>query len=146
MWLQKAHARILEHSATTVRGIHDGYMRLRPPVTHERAVTLAEDGRSYIVTDTVSGQGTHSLEQFFHCDPRCAVRQEGGRILVDREGARIAIEPDRRVVRTGLLTGSETPMGGWFSPGYDRKVPATTIVCDTVADGSTTLVTTIHLL
>jgi uncharacterized heparinase superfamily protein len=146
LWLRQARSRVLEHTPNSLRGSHDGYARLRSPVTHERTVTIAGDRRSYILHDAVSGEGSHTLEQFFHCDPRCTVRVEGRRVFVDREGARIVLEMDERLDRIRLLSGSETPPGGWFSPGYDRKSPTSTIVGELHTTGTTTLTTTIHLL
>jgi uncharacterized heparinase superfamily protein len=146
LWLRQARARLLEHTPTSLRGSHDGYTRLGSPVTHERTVTLAGDRKSYILHDSVSGRGPHVLEQFFHCHPGCTVRQEGRRVLVEREGVRIALQMDERLHGIRFLNGSETPPGGWFSPGYDRKVPAITIAGELQMDEAATLTTTIHLL
>jgi hypothetical protein len=65
---------------------------------------------------------------------------------VESGGARIDITPDARVSSGEVLLGSPSPIGGWFSPGYDRKVPAPTLRFSAATAGDLELVTLIHLL
>lgn len=146
LWLRQAKARILEVSPMSVRGSHDGYGRLKPPVTHERSITYENRERAYIVRDTVTGQGTHTIEQHFHCHPDCTVRQEGRQVFLERQGARLRLRMDDRLDTVRLLRATENPAGGWYSPGYDRKVPAITITGEMSMRESVTLRTTVHLL
>jgi hypothetical protein len=146
MWGRKASARLLEFSARSVSGTHDGYMRLASPVGHTRTVTLSPENASVVITDSLSTEGPHTVELFFQCDPECVIRQEGQQVALVQGAARIAIVPDIRMQHVRLLHGSDDPPGGWYSPGYDRKIPSTTIVWETAITGSTDLVTTINLL
>jgi hypothetical protein len=44
---------------------HDGYMRLREPITHERFILSLDDG-VYLIRDSVVGTGRHALELNWH--------------------------------------------------------------------------------
>ena len=46
---------------------HDGYHRLKAPVTHRRRIELRKD--DLVITDTLDGRGVHEIELFFHLNP-----------------------------------------------------------------------------
>jgi hypothetical protein len=60
---RRAHARILEESASRIRATHNGYRTIR--VSHERSFSLKNDGIT--ILDYVSGGISH--EAFFHFAP-----------------------------------------------------------------------------
>ena len=81
---------------------HDGYHRLKPPVTHRRRLAL-EAGR-LLITDVLEGRGEHEIEIFFHFYP----------------GARTQISLDSRLV--GCVEESE------YYPGFEQAVANQTLV------------------
>jgi hypothetical protein len=146
MWGQKAQAQLLEHGPDRVRGSHNGYTRLSVPLTHVREITFPEGSKQYTVTDILTGGTGHYAELFFHFSPECDVTREMGGVVAERDGIRISVIPDPRADTIELVQGVEDPIGGWYSPGYDRKVPASTLVCRYFHPGAITLTTQIRLL
>jgi hypothetical protein len=145
MWLQKATAHLSRHDAFSVAGWHDGYRRLSSPVRHEREVVFEQAERTYRVIDRLRGEGTHRVELFFHLPPECSLAGQGRGFLLTNGPAAVVLQPDAQIGERNVLAGSVSPMGGWYSPGYDRKIPSTTIRLAMTARGGTELVTTLSL-
>ena len=51
-----------------IDAIHDGYTRLREPVTHRRVVDFCSDSL-FLIKDSFSGKGWHKFELNFHLHP-----------------------------------------------------------------------------
>jgi hypothetical protein len=145
MWLQKASARLIRHDASAVAGWHDGYCMLSEPVRHEREVVFEGVGRKYKVFDRIRSEGTHAVELFFHLPPACSLKEKEGGYVLTNGPAEVFLQPDTRLQERSVLCGSLSPMGGWFSPGYDRKVPSTTLRLAMTADREAELVTSLSL-
>ena len=79
-----------------------------------------------------SAPGTHAAEIFWHFAPECQVSCEQGRVLAERDGIRVELEPPD-TLSVALVSGrgpgdaGERPLG-WVSSGFDLKAPATTAV------------------
>ena len=147
MWLQKAQSKLLGRGPDFVHGRHDGYRRLKDPVIHEREIRYDRAARRLTVTDRILAKGKHTVELFFQLDPRCVCEEGGnGFVTILHGGAKMALEWDRRIRPGNIFIGSLSPLAGWHSPGYDRKVPAPTLWARTETEGNTELVTTIELL
>ena len=145
MWLRKARCHLLRHDAVSVMGWHDGYMRLTHPVRHEREVIFDASDRSYTVIDRIHSDGKHSVELFFHLSPACSLTEAEGTYVLTNGPATVILLPDGRLRERTVLCGSLSPRGGWYSPGYDRKIPSTTLRLAAMAGGGTELVTTLTL-
>jgi uncharacterized heparinase superfamily protein len=77
----------------TFRGAHDGYRRLPGRVIHERRITV-RIGRSWDISDRITGSGEHRLESFIHLHPDCSVKQ-----VADREFlVQVDLKPVVRIV------------------------------------------------
>jgi len=50
------------------KGAHDGYKRLKQPVTHQRTVTY-ERATGWSIADELIGEGVHKIESFIHFSP-----------------------------------------------------------------------------
>jgi hypothetical protein len=94
----EAHPRLIAwepgEQADRVVAEHDGYRRLRQPVTHRRAVRFDKPNRGWLVQDSFSGEGEHDFAFRFHfaagLDSR--VRPDGIVEVIDkRKGARLLI-------------------------------------------------------
>jgi uncharacterized heparinase superfamily protein len=81
---------------------HDGYHRLKPPVTHRRRLVLEAD--RVLLTDMLEGRGEHAIEMFFHFYP----------------GTWTEIRLDPRLV--GSVEDTE------YYPGFEQVLPNRTLV------------------
>jgi hypothetical protein len=143
LWTRHARARLLYSSADTVAGEHDGYTRLPDPVFHEREIRLDPGLPGFVVTDRLRARGKHSAVQSFHCDPSCTCTVSGRAAELTSGPARVTILFDEAAREVRLLRGEEDPLAGWYSPGFDRKVPASTLRADVRTEGAVELVTRI---
>ncbi len=128
MWIEKAACTLEYHDDHAVRARHDGYQRLPDPVTHERTVTLAPGSHQMVLEDAVLGEGRHQVEFMFHFHPDCVVEKVAEGYSVTNNGVGIVLLPDPSLTSSQVLKGSVDPIGGWYSPGFDRKVPCPTLV------------------
>ncbi|WP_354637395.1 alginate lyase family protein [Kitasatospora camelliae] len=142
LWTRHARSRVLVADASgafdggTARWCaeHDGY---RPSV-HRRRVELTAASRELRVVDELRGP-RRAVRLAFHLGPAVTAELTGNRALLTwtRDGE------DRSAVLDlpGQLTwrahrGESDPPLGWYSPGFGRKEPATTLVGTGVADGA----------
>jgi hypothetical protein len=51
-----------------VTAIHNGYCRLKEPVTHQRTIIFDKDIEKWMIEDIIDGRGFHTVEWFFHFD------------------------------------------------------------------------------
>jgi uncharacterized heparinase superfamily protein len=93
------------------RGRHHGYTRLREPVVHERAITLASSERTLRIVDLLKGSGSHCIRWHFHVAPGVNVIPEAPGRFALRAGA-LAIE------FTAPAELESTVIPAWYSPSY----------------------------
>jgi asparagine synthase (glutamine-hydrolysing) len=109
-----------------LEGEHNGYQRLKTPVTHRRAILRLGD-KGWIVLDALDSVGEHRyrLHWLFEDAP----------YEWDAEGGRLTLytPPAPYYVQTGTLDGKgvnslvradEHSPRGWQSPYYDYRAPA----------------------
>jgi Heparinase II/III-like protein/Heparinase II/III N-terminus len=111
---------------------HDGYGRLDMAAHHHRCVTLDPTTRSLEIVDRVESVGTHALRLAFHLGPTVeAVLRE------DHATLRWARPQGGQAMATLLLPpqlswrayrGATDPIVGWYSSGFGRREPTTTLV------------------
>ena len=95
---------------------HDGYRRLREPVTHERWVIALKDG-GWMVRDVATGKGSHQLDVRWQLAPGYTPSQEnrGYAFATDAGAMRLAYPDD--------LSWSISLETGQWSPTYGIQVP-----------------------
>ncbi len=145
MWLRKANAHLLRNDAKSLAGWHDGYERLPDPVRHEREITFSQEGQTLTVEDRLMGKGKHTLDFTLTFSPECVCTYDGTVLRARNGGAGITIQADPGLGVPRLLVASADPMGGWFSPGLDRKIPTTTAWWTGTMEGTTRFTTRIVL-
>ena len=97
---------------------HDGYRRLADPVTHQRRITFDKVNRHWRIDDTLTGNGEHVVELFFH--PAVPFdRAEEAIVLHAPRGDLWLFPPSTTTPR------EET---GWISRGYGLREPASVLV------------------
>jgi len=111
---------------------HDGYQALAQPAVHRRAVTLDPEGRSLVVVDRVDTDGHHHLRLPFHLGPHVDVQLAGHRASLSwtrpdgSAGGAVLVLPDQ--LDWEAVRGSVDPILGWYSTGFGRKEPTTTLL------------------
>ncbi|MFJ7417182.1 alginate lyase family protein [Streptomyces uncialis] len=147
LWTRQARSRVLatETGETADGGVarwcaeHDGY----PGSVHRRRVELTGAGQELRITDEVSGP-RKAARLAFHLGPAITADLVGNRAQLTwtRDGE------DRSAVLDlpGSLSwrahrGETGPPLGWYSAGFGRKEPSTTLVGTGFADGASGLTT-----
>ena len=143
LWLRKANARC-ERWECDAEGqhwtaSHDGYLRLADPLLHRRAIVLAPGAASLVVDDVLECGGRHRIELFWHFSPDCEVVLDGALAQVRGRGFSLELEMPGSPWRPALVRGREAPPLGWFSPRFDEKQAAPTLVWCGDIDGASSL-------
>jgi hypothetical protein len=95
-------------------------------VAHHRQIVFAEQ-RFWIIVDTVSAaavDGRHRIESRFQFGPGDLRLDDDGRARTTHDDANLLLWTSAGWDAQQVLTGSETPGGGWYSPSYGRLEPA----------------------
>jgi hypothetical protein len=127
---------------------HTGYQRLPDPITHRRLILFAKNPFTWLVLDTLLGEGEHFAESFVHLAPGGEVKapesHHGASCVgvdsvlgrLDRAGTAVErLEPACEYAVSyarGGVTITVVPINvqgmtvdnGWFSPRYGQRVPA----------------------
>jgi uncharacterized heparinase superfamily protein len=124
---------------------HDGYLGLPVPARHRRTVELDAESASLEITDNFESATSHALRIAFHLGPTIDAVLSGARAELywedtDGDPVQATLElPD--TFEWSSYRGSTEPILGWYSPGFGRKVPATTLIgCADVAGATFTTV------
>ncbi|ALO13090.1 Heparinase II/III family protein [Streptomyces venezuelae] len=139
LWTRHAQSRVLV-ADTAAEGVarwcaeHDGYER----VTHRRRVELTAASRELRVVDEVRGD-SGAVRLAFHLGPAIAAELVGNRAVLtwsrDGEDRSAALDLPEQLSWRAHRGESEPPLG-WYSPGFGRKEPSTTLVGSGFADGT----------
>jgi len=147
MWLKKARSSILEWKSNngydSVKGGHDGYMRLGDPASHIREVILDKKKKTVKVIDRISAKKRHLIEQFFHFSSECDLKQiRPGEWEIKNRDIIIGMKTDKRL-NIRIDRGSINPIMGWQSKRLDVKAESPTMVGSIEHEGDCELVTLI---
>ncbi|WUD72672.1 heparinase II/III family protein [Streptomyces sp. NBC_00510] len=143
LWTRHARSRVLVADTSgaseggTVRWCaeHDGYQRS----VHRRRVELTAASRELRVVDEVRGPRRAAVQLAFHLGPAIAADLVENRAVLTwtRDGEdRSAVLDLPGQLRWRAHRGESDPPLGWYSPGFGRKEPATTLVGTGFADGT----------
>ena len=137
LWTRQARAELEEATGldggpvATWRAAHHGYRRLRPPAVHRRGVRLDREAGRLVIEDRLDSRGTHDCRLAFHLGPDVACTLDGDRAVLEwpgDQGRRRAtlVLPGELAWRR--LEGQTDPPAGWYSPAFDVRVPAVTLL------------------
>ncbi|MBZ6129237.1 heparinase II/III family protein [Streptomyces olivaceus] len=139
LWTRHARSRVLAVE-TPQEGVsrwcaeHDGYGR----TVHRRRVELADVSRELRVVDEVRGEG-RAVRLAFHLGPAVAADLAGSRAVLtwsrDGEERSALLDLPSRLSWRAHRGESDPPLG-WYSPGFGRREPATTLVGTGFTDGT----------
>ncbi|MFK8906357.1 alginate lyase family protein [Streptomyces sp. YS-3] len=138
LWTRHARSRVLT-AGTSEGGVarwcaeHDGYL----PSVHRRRVELTAATGELRVVDEVRGP-RRAVRLAFHLGPAIGADLVGNRARLtwtrDGEDRSAALELPAELSWRAHRGESDPPLG-WYSPGFGRREPATTLVGTGVADG-----------
>lgn len=112
-----------------VDGSHDGYRRLARPITHRRQIFFVKP-EYWVVVDTLTGQGDHCFDLYFHFMPGTEVELDrSGRVaqVLKHEAAESALTIAALAsgpTQAQVIIGETNPIQGWVSFYSGEKVPA----------------------
>ena len=149
LWLRKAnaHCDVVETNGAPQKfsGWHDGYHRLKDPVTHKREIVFTAANNCFDVIDVVHCKGEHKVELCWHFAEHCDVSCSAGQIAAVAGQVNLTMVMAERALSPILLRGEEDPPAGWVSRSFDVKTPTTTAVWRGVVQGNTRFLTRITL-
>lgn len=140
LWTRHARSRVLD-VGTSPEGVahwcaeHDGYQRS----VHRRRVELTAASQELRVVDEVRGRGRAAVRLTFHLGPAIAADLVGNWAVLTwtRDGEdRFAVLDLPEQLSWRAHHGESDPPLGWYSAGFGRKEPATTLVGTGFADGT----------
>ncbi|MEU6304772.1 heparinase II/III family protein [Streptomyces chartreusis] len=144
LWTRHARSRVLvadtsEKDVARWCAEHDGYQGS----VHRRRVELASARRELRIVDDVSGP-KRSVRLAFHLGPAITAELMGNRAVLTwtRDGEeRSAVLDLPGQLNWRAHRGESDPPLGWYSAGFGRKEPATTLVGTGSTDGTEGFVT-----
>jgi Heparinase II/III-like protein/Heparinase II/III N-terminus len=114
------------------QAVHRGYRRLRPAAMHRRAVRLERHARRLVIEDRLVTTGAHDCRLAFHLGHGVVCVLRGSQATLrwdDRDGRRNAAT---LALPEGLdwqcVEGRTDPPAGWYSPAFDERLPAATLL------------------
>lgn len=149
LWVRHAQSQAIAIERTPLAdrwvASHDGYARLKHPLTHRRELLFEKQHPRLQVTDELLGSGEHEVEMFWHFAEQCTVLANGRDVRVSCGGVLMSMTLPKEL-RCSVQRAVERPQpGGWISRSFDSKVPTTTLVARGRIDGAARLVTRFNL-
>ncbi|MFE1860487.1 heparinase II/III family protein [Streptomyces anandii] len=145
LWTRHARSRVLVADASG-EGVshwcaeHDGY----GPSVHRRRVELTAATQELRVTDEVRGGPRRAVRLAFHLGPAVTADLAGNRAVLtwSRDGEeRSAVLDLPGQLNWRAHRGETDPPLGWYSAGFGRKEPSTTLIGTGFTDGGRELTT-----
>ncbi|MFF3937302.1 alginate lyase family protein [Streptomyces phaeofaciens] len=139
LWTRQARSRVLvadtsDEAVARWSAEHDGYR----DTVHRRRVELTAASRELRVVDEVRGP-RRAVRLAFHLGPAIAADLAGNRALLtwtrDGEDRSAALDLPGQLDWRAHRGESDPPLG-WYSAGFGRKEPATTLVGTGFTDGT----------
>ncbi|QDM22638.1 hypothetical protein FIU28_16870 [Tardiphaga sp. vice154] len=152
LWTQHADSRLIgaagldERSPlATWQAEHTGYLAAAG-VSHRRCVSLQRGKGLLHVDDRIIGDATMQVAArlSWHLGPNVACLLDGARAFLSWPEGRAEISLPGQLTWS-LFRGSEAPIAGWYSPSFDRKTPAITLVGSGDLAVGTALLTVLHI-
>jgi hypothetical protein len=144
MWSEKAEVCLDKFLSTSkediFQGSHNGYSRLSDPVRHVRTINLNKPQREMSIVDMLNCKERHQVETYWHFSENCEVKVVGSTIYVKQEGKSIQVvfEDNAKLLK---YEASLSPLSGWISRSFDKKVPCTTVIAAYEINGTSLIKT-----
>ena len=106
---------------------HDGYMRLKDPVFHERRMTYFKENNNIFINDFIYCNETHLIECFFHLHPSCDVSKDDFIFYIECDNLKIKMTVDEKWSHQEIARGRRDPLLGWYSPNFNQVYESSVI-------------------
>ncbi len=123
---------------------HDAYSKKDPFAFVERKVVWDNTQDEFTIMDIVRHKKPGFIEIFFHCHPGCEVTSIDDNFSIVNDGSTINLIYDGRL-KPKILYGSDDPVAGWYSPGFNKIMKSSTIRLSGSFDTQTSFTTRIHI-
>jgi hypothetical protein len=104
-------------------GSHGGYTRLPEPVRHRRRILFIKPDY-WLVSDELTGFGSHQVEIFFHFAPEVSARLLENGCLANNGKETFLLLFLAPSTRFRLVSEAQSPIQGWYSKDYGHRQPA----------------------
>lgn len=129
-FLWTRHATVTVLAADLDRGVveaaHDGYARLRSPVTHRRWLLAPPESRTTVVVDLVEGTGQHRMRTTWPLPPELDAVRSGAGHRVTRDG-RVVLQLGYAATipwTSWEVRGDAEAHLGWWSTHFESRTPS----------------------
>jgi hypothetical protein len=157
LWLDWSQARTLESNNRSVTAEHDGYRRLG--FVHRRKLEKRSENQWEITDDLLlDGKGDKTHEYLLHwllpdwpfksLSNRVELKTPFGLVEIETKLTGMAGTLNLSLIRAGeTLSGDyQSPVLGWFSPTYNQKIPALSLIYQAYSPAPAILITGISFL
>lgn len=149
LWVKHAQSQVIANERTPLTdrwaASHDGYARLKHPLTHRRELLFEKQQSRLQVTDELLGSGEHEVEMFWHFAEQCTVLANGREVRVSCGDVVLSMTLPEQL-HCNVYRGIERPQpAGWISRSFDSKVPTTTVIAKGRIDGASRLITRMNV-
>ncbi|MGN6752859.1 MAG: alginate lyase family protein [Intrasporangium sp.] len=127
---------------------HTGYARLDPALRHSRQVILDAEAEELSVVDVLQGSRPHSARLAWHLGPQVSATLCGTVAHLSwpcPRGVQHALVRLPDGLEWAAFRGETTPIIGWYSPEFGKRVPSTTLLGTGTWTGTLTLRTLLQL-
>ena len=144
LWGRRANPRVLEWhddaDMSLVTAEHDGYARLRDPVTHRRSLRLDKHTSELTICDRLFAKAEHKAVLYFHVDPDCSVHRVGSnKVRINAGETALIMSSDHGDLEIHEATDND--MLGWNSDAYHIRRPSCCIMLDVMTNDDAQIVT-----
>lgn len=108
-------------------GSHAGYTRLPEPVHHRRRILFVKPDY-WLVSDELTGVGSHQVAAFFHFAPGVSVSLLPNGCLATEQNERFLLLSLAPGMQFRQVSEEELPIQGWYSKDYGHRQPATVLL------------------
>ena len=102
-------------------GEHYFYTALRDPVIHRRKIVFSKHQRTWLIEDTLSGEGEHLFDWYFHFADGVKVSVEGQSVKFVGKKVIGKLEPENWRGESPVI------LDGFVAPSYGVKLPASVV-------------------
>lgn len=139
LWLEWAQATILESSDDHVIAEHNGYRT--SGITHQRELRRLSDQDWEVIDHLLPSKPNNKVHKIFihwllpdwkytTTNEQFIIEAPFGRVKLEANGVRMDRSPELNLIRVGepLIGDFKSPNLGWYSPSYNEKVPALSLL------------------
>ncbi|MES9825015.1 MAG: alginate lyase family protein [Candidatus Thiodiazotropha endolucinida] len=131
LWLNHANTQCHQFTSSELKdyfkGSHDGYMRLKDPVSHSREISLEKNTNNLSVIDQIGCMSEHMIAMHWHFSEYCHVQfLQDHTVQIVNGSVSIIMTVDKQL-EAQLISGQVSPPLGWTSRSFDYKTPIQTL-------------------